>query len=481
MAENEGEIIAMEGAAALQSRRLVTALALGTAVAIGGIISPAGAAPVEYDYTGTNFTSVTCLAGSCTPATTPTTSNQITGDVVIDGGLPAASVTTNPTISSFSFTDGVNTITSSVPGASISLSSFQTGATGAIQNYFLDPTLSQVLGSSSLDLTMGISSVTGDSSTYQSTTGFNINAYSTATTPTPGMWTSPPGPSLWVSLNPLPPNSLFPDSKPTLMNARLTLAPTEPDLPNTYRVPVTLPSSVTNLQQAAEALGGYTSFDWTQTITAPGQVPFRECNDDSCNDPMSISGTTPDVPMHGWDYCNPNSIRYDSTVFGDCSNNYPFYYNSNDPRLVAANAGTTLNFYDSPADACLEGPLGSDSLLYTLSAEVKDRCDNTTESGALMFTTSLVGVKGKTAAPLPFVFTWDDTFNGWFGEPGTGGIITVGAPGTDIEVDPESGTGGITITSVNGVATVSAAEPPSLAVFGIAILFMWTLRRKRIH
>lgn len=106
------------------ARRQSAALALVAAVAVAGIVPSASAASVEYDYTGADFTSVTCLVGSCTPTTTPTTSNQITGDIVIDGGFGASSSVFDPTITSFFFTDGVNTISSS-NGGTISTSFFR--------------------------------------------------------------------------------------------------------------------------------------------------------------------------------------------------------------------------------------------------------------------------------------------------------------------------------------------------------------------
>src|SRR5205823_1139617 len=133
-----------------------------------------------------------------------------------------------------------------------------------------------------------------------------------ASNSTPGTWSAPPAPSLFVTLEA---DNKSPSGEATHMHALLTLTDTAPDLPFTYRVPVDLPPTVNTLKKAADALGGYSGFDWTQTITVPDPAPERQCNNDLCDHPLPISGPTPDVPMFGWDYCNPNSANYDKPVF----------------------------------------------------------------------------------------------------------------------------------------------------------------------
>src|SRR5271169_2195488 len=67
-----------------------------------GAIPRAGAGPTQYDYTGSNFTS----------ATGPfTTAKSVTGDIVLSNALPPSSDTI-ATIEAFSFSDGVDTISS---------------------------------------------------------------------------------------------------------------------------------------------------------------------------------------------------------------------------------------------------------------------------------------------------------------------------------------------------------------------------------
>lgn len=76
----------------------------------------------------------------------------------------------------------------------------------------------------------------------------------------------------------------------------------------------------------------------------------------------------------------------------------------------------------------------------------------------LGFRTALVGInEDGSASPPLFQWTWTDTFNGT-----SGGIPRIS---NDLPVDPGSGTGGITITSINGVplsplVTTAVLSPP---------------------
>src|SRR4051812_5606176 len=81
----------------------------------GGVITAVSAGRVEYDYTGSAFTSITCT-GDCT-ANAPTASQSISGNVVVDSAFGSSASISGPNILSYSFTDGVNTISSSTPGA----------------------------------------------------------------------------------------------------------------------------------------------------------------------------------------------------------------------------------------------------------------------------------------------------------------------------------------------------------------------------
>ena len=114
-------------------------------------------------------------------------------------------------------------------------------------------------------------------------------------------------------------------------------------------------------------------------------------------------------------------------------------------------SGNTLNFYDAPSDPCLAG--GN-------SVGVKG-CEglNAPPGQIQVFQTQLVGVLADgDLAPLPAIWTWSSSFNGT-----SGGIYAVLS---ERPVDPGSGTGGISVTSINGVPqrppTVSCAAYPTM-------------------
>jgi hypothetical protein len=216
-------------------------------------ITPVAASPVEYDYTGSDFTSITCVVGTCTGATTPTTVDSISGDIVIDGGLPASSADFDPTITSFSFTDGVNTISSVDPNATISTSFFQTDATGSIQNFAIFPTLTEgTFSTGNLNLSMSISSVTGDSSSHLSFDPFDSNPVSsTAATPLPGMWSSPCSADLKGTVHPSTGTAKSKTGDP-------------------YTISATFDPAVGLMQ--AETDCNVSGFDWQQTISPTALV-----------------------------------------------------------------------------------------------------------------------------------------------------------------------------------------------------------------
>ena len=108
---------------------------------------------------------------------------------------------------------------------------------------------------------------------------------------------------------------------------------------------------------------------------------------------------------------------------------YPFYYNA--AELLKYTTSSTLPFYDDPNDACFSGN------------------DPSGNPGAhIEFTTTLVGADAAGhVINLPLVNTWNwlSTFNGTAG----GAYIhkNLNPP------DPGSGTGGVAVTSVNGIST----------------------------
>ena len=189
------------------------------------------------------------------------------------------------------------------------------------------------------------------------------------------------------------------------------------------------PNSGYTLAQAAQ-LCGFTDFNWQQTVTSlPLPNPFFAAGSTA---PLKAPPPFNDPPPGGYAYQNPPN----AVIF-------PIYYNlftpaSNSLSLAAHKTSTTLSFYDAPADRCLPGGSGAGCGGQTAPAGSK-----------LAFTTHLVGIVGL----LPGVgvqdtgigFTWTDTFNG-----PSGGISVINS---NQPVDPGSGTGGITLTSSQGIST----------------------------
>jgi len=139
-----------------------------------------------------------------------------------------------------------------------------------------------------------------------------------------------------------------------------------------------------SLAQAA-ALGGFTGFNWQQTVThLPNPNPFRLANGTPLTTPFL------DPPAGGY-----------ATSPGPTGN--PFYYSQAQLNGgVIQNDGKILTFLDQPADNCLAGGSGKDCNGLTSKA-----------GDAIFFTTDLVGVlPGNQVGSKLYEFTWKDDFNG---------------------------------------------------------------------
>lgn len=197
---------------------------------------------------------------------------------------------------------------------------------------------------------------------------------------------------------------------------------------------------------ATAAACGFSGFDWQQTIiNLPDPSPFYARNNGAPIHLTSASGQFNDPPPGG---------GYTYTLAPD--NSYPFYYDTVNGELLVHETATTLSFRDAPADVCLEDPiLHIPSIDYLANInDAQAQCGHSTApSGSFIaFTTALVGVvhsdvlgllQSDVVGPRLFQWSWTDTFNGT-----AGGIATTK---NSLTVDSGSGTGGITITSINGV------------------------------
>lgn len=199
------------------------------------------------------------------------------------------------------------------------------------------------------------------------------------------------------------------------------------------------------------------NFDWQQTVNVlPSPIP-------SLVQP-AIGVPLPDTPfldpvVGGYVYdikCPiPGSIS-PSKAYRQA---YPFYYyNSGPPNdcfsLLYHENGNTLDFNDVPKDPCL--PDGNPAL------QSKWCRGTSAQLGSFLeFTTTLVGVKNGNPVPLgTHYWIWGSDFNGL-----SGGIPQL-ASNAEVPVDPGSGTGGVTILSVNGVS-VQASLPSGQSCNGI--------------
>jgi hypothetical protein len=173
-------------------------------------------------------------------------------------------------------------------------------------------------------------------------------------------------------------------------------------------------------------------FDWQQTVThMPSQ--FTDATG------ASLTPDFYDPPENGWLYMVKAPVLY--SEFLPPQQTYPFYYN---PALVSTGCaigacilritsangqGQDLNFFDSPALINLSMPPGE----------------------YFGFTTSLVGVLPFNAVQTFFTWSWTSTYSQL---TNNGGVQTQTA--SSLPVDG-SGTGGITITSINGVTQTPPA------------------------
>jgi hypothetical protein len=249
------------------------------------------------------------------------------------------------------------------------------------------------------------------------------------------------------------------------------------------------PSSLADLESAC----GFTGFDWVQFITqepGPSAVQVVKTTANGVTNPVII--VPPHAPMHD----PPDGGYLSSSESQECPflGAYPFYYNTAavlaadalpdscritgyqpDGTLIANNTPivnnslNTLYFFDSPNNACLPGGVAFSSNAL---------CQGNQTAPFMAYTTQLVGICGSSPSPLCtspglpsrplYEWTWKDNFNGAsrLNLNGTGGVFDVIATtASSFPVEGRSGTGGVTITSINGVLqtppSVSCAATPN--------------------
>jgi hypothetical protein len=234
---------------------------------------------------------------------------------------------------------------------------------------------------------------------------------------------------------------------------------------------VALPTSVANLRDAAQACG-FIGFNWQQKITElPCPSPFKAA--DPANPKLSLDNFCPkdsatpgnlkappevnDPPPGGYTYLrttfggiySPGDYVYPVDVATTPGSKLPVPA-IDGGEFVVNFRGLELRFADGPNDACLPTEPLTPSQRLDMRGRRDRRCggpDSTAPEGSsLKFRTALVGINGDhdhTPSDPLFEWTWTDTNNGSVGD-----INTLSPSGP---IDPGSGVGFITITSINGV------------------------------
>lgn len=222
-----------------------------------------------------------------------------------------------------------------------------------------------------------------------------------------------------------------------------------------------IPPSGLSLNQFASQCG-FTGFDWVQLIDQwPG--PSGLFAESTPTVPIIIVPSQRpqnDPPAGGYTYLQSRQPPFDGA--------FPFYYNpqsmatscavfanGNCAEPIINNQTPSVTFFDAPVNSCLPGGA------FAGNASV---CQGTPTSPSFMsFRTILVGICNATPSPLCrgagqpsaalYQAEWNDDFNGT-----TGGIPAV-LTASSFVPDPGSGTGGLTITSING----ARQTPPSVS------------------
>lgn len=218
--------------------------------------------------------------------------------------------------------------------------------------------------------------------------------------------------SFLVNAYPALPNNT--DHQPTAMYA--TFTPTDSN------------GNTMTIEAAGRACGYvFPWFNWQQEVDVlPNPNPIGTCTTDPTI--CTFANSAPTQPLSTPpSFFDPPEGDYVS----HSENPYPFYFLPADVSTPPISNGTTMHFLDIPT-----------RLVLNPVYQTKDHFTST--APAVVFTTSLVGVQSVNAASPPlYTWRWQSTFNGT-----SGGVSSLKNLNP---VDPGSGSGGVSIISINGV------------------------------
>jgi hypothetical protein len=220
------------------------------------------------------------------------------------------------------------------------------------------------------------------------------------------------------------------------------------------------PPSGTTLDATAQSCGFDRGFNFIQTVTADPYPPAS-----------ALTGNLVTVP-----YRDPVDGGYLNQPL--TAGKYPFYYStadlltgfvplsSRDASLFGGHVTICPEDSGPPVTCVPVEPIDGSSLTFRDAPATKELV----YPQFLAFQTDLVGISSQSGSPgatpcsesspywctILFSFTWTDDFNGT--------VLGGSARSNLLPVDPNSGTGGVTITGINGVQFPSAVPPDQLLV-----------------
>lgn len=164
----------------------MTKIAVATSLLIAAHSS--ASATVTYFYTGTDFTAV---------ISPYTTSDKVTGYIVLSSPLLADSPLTYVQPVAFSFSDGVQTLSYTDTNSDTFIVGVGTGAGGSIDSWYIS-VAAQVNGVNLKQIvTTNITNSPGDAGVSAIVVP---GEYVAGTTTTPGTWSAVPEPSTWAMM-----------------------------------------------------------------------------------------------------------------------------------------------------------------------------------------------------------------------------------------------------------------------------------------